>query len=328
MPDDKLKYDVAISFLAEDVSIAQAIHEKLVGGLDVFFFPRNQEELAGTDGLESMRAPFLRESRLNVVVYRPKWGKTRWTAVEEQAIIDSCLNNSFRSIFLYVVENTATLPKWLPENYVYFSSASYALDEAVGAIKARVQERGGEYKPLTPAKKAEMNRAEEEYRQAKSYIASLDGIAQIFSKVRELFEEIRRQCDEVNQAGNDSIEYRVSLKERQIEQNCTLGGPRVGMAVFWYQPYGNLLDKAILGVREFNENIIIPPGHIRITDPEVIHETMYGPDISRAREYGWSPQRGGKGFISSKELASQCVIQILDLMDRDAAGKIGRKSRH
>jgi hypothetical protein len=104
-----------------------------------------------------MRAPFLHESRLNVVVYRPKWGKTRWTAVEEQAIIDSCLNNSFRSI-LYVVENTTTLAKWPPENYVYFSSANYTLDEAVGAIKARVQERGGEYKPLTPTKKAEMGR--------------------------------------------------------------------------------------------------------------------------------------------------------------------------
>jgi hypothetical protein len=326
MPEEKPKYDVAISFLAEDVSIAQAIHDKLVGGLEVFFFPRNQEELAGTDGLESMRAPFLRESRLNVVVYRPKWGKTRWTAVEEQAIIDSCLNNSFRSIFLFVVEKTTILPKWLPENYVYFSSKNYSLDEAIGAIKARVQERGGEYKPLTPGKKAEMNRADEDYRRAKSYMSSTEGMAQIFSKVKELFYEICQQCDNVNKAGHDHVEYRLHIKERDREQTCTIDGPRVGMGISWFQPYGNLLDKAFLGIREFNESLIVPAGHFRMNNPDVLTEIRYDPDVSRAREYGWKPQHGDKGFISSKDLASQCVIQFLDLMNRDADGKIHRDS--
>jgi len=273
------------------------------------------------------RAPFLHESRLNVVIYRPKWGKTKWTAVEEQAIIDSCLNNSFRSIFLYVVEKTSVLPKWLPENHVYFNSDNYVLDEAVGAIKARVQERGGEYKPLTPLKKAEMNRSEEEYRRAKSYMSSIDGMAQIFSKVQELFEEICTQCDAVNQAGHDNIEYRVHIKEREIEQICTLAGPRVGMVVVWHQLMSNSLDRAFLGIREFNENMIIPPGRMRLNNPDVIRETKYDADISRALDYGWKLQRGDKGFISSKELASQCVIQFLDLMDRDASGKVRRTTR-
>jgi len=321
------KYDVAISFLVQDVALAQSLYDKLSVGLDVFFFPHNQEELAGTIGLESMRAPFLHESRLNVVIYRSKWGKTKWTAVEEQAIVDSCLNNSYRSIFLYVVEETTVLPKWLPENHVYFSSANYTLDEAVGAIKARVQERGGEYRPLTPLKKAQMNRSEEEYRRAKSYMSSSEGMAQIFSKVKELFEEISRQCDEVNQAGHDHIEYRVHLKAGEVEQICTLAGPRVGMLVIWYQPISNSLDSAFLGVREFNENMIIPPGHMRLTKPEIIRETKYDAGISRALEYGWVPQRGDKSFIFSKELASQCVIEFLDLMNRDAAGKVRRTSR-
>jgi hypothetical protein len=122
MQENAYKYDVAISFLVEDVAIAQALHDKLAAGLDVFFFPRNQEELAGTDGLESMRAPFLRESRLNVVIYRPKWGKTRWTAVEERAIKESCLDNSYKTVFLYVVEHTSVLPEWVPETFIYFSA--------------------------------------------------------------------------------------------------------------------------------------------------------------------------------------------------------------
>jgi len=70
------KYDVAISFLVQDLTLAQAIRDKLSEGLEVFFFPHNQEELAGTDGLESMRTPFLHESRVNLVLYREKWGNT------------------------------------------------------------------------------------------------------------------------------------------------------------------------------------------------------------------------------------------------------------
>lgn len=55
MSDDP-KYDVAISFLAKDEAIARDLADKLeASGLKVFFFPRNQEELAGTNGIESMR---------------------------------------------------------------------------------------------------------------------------------------------------------------------------------------------------------------------------------------------------------------------------------
>jgi hypothetical protein len=100
------KYDVAISFLVQDISLATALHDRLREGLEVFFFPRSQEELAGTDGLESMREMFRHESRLNVILYRPRWGNTPWTTVEEIAIKESCLENSFKNIFVYVVENT------------------------------------------------------------------------------------------------------------------------------------------------------------------------------------------------------------------------------
>lgn len=137
MTTNTFKYDVAISFLYEDLALAQALKEKVINGLEVFFFPGAQEVLAGTDGLESMREPFRHQSRLNVVLYRPKWGHTPSTAVEEIAIRESCLDNSFRNIFVYVIENTGVLPKWLPDTHVYFSSAYYTLDEAVGAIKAR-----------------------------------------------------------------------------------------------------------------------------------------------------------------------------------------------
>jgi hypothetical protein len=61
--------EVAISFLAADVKTASAIAAGL-GGLDVFFFPDRQEDLAGTDGFETMREPFLRSRVESFVSHR------------------------------------------------------------------------------------------------------------------------------------------------------------------------------------------------------------------------------------------------------------------
>jgi hypothetical protein len=52
------KYDVAISFLAKDEPIAKDLYDRLSEVFKVFYFPHNQEDLVGTNGLESMREPF------------------------------------------------------------------------------------------------------------------------------------------------------------------------------------------------------------------------------------------------------------------------------
>lgn len=53
------EHDVAISFLAKDQQIAGALAERLGESLKLFYYPRAQEQLAGTDGMETMRKPFV-----------------------------------------------------------------------------------------------------------------------------------------------------------------------------------------------------------------------------------------------------------------------------
>jgi hypothetical protein len=52
-------------------------------------------------------------------------------------------------LFFIVLDKTSTLPIWLPGNYVRFNYADFGVEQAVGAIKARVQENGGVLTPLT-----------------------------------------------------------------------------------------------------------------------------------------------------------------------------------
>ena len=96
----------------------------------------------------------------------------------------------------------------------------------------------------------------------------------------------------------------------------------------WFQRYSNTLENAFLIVREFGENMILAPGFVHLERPKAISESKYDADISRAFEYGWTPKQGQKKFLRSKELASQCVIQFLDLINRDRDGKVRRESRY
>src|ERR1035437_5129062 len=208
------KYDVAISFLAKDEEIAAELYASLNKVFEVFFFTKRQESLAGTDGLASMREPFLNDSRIVVVLYRENWGKTKWTAVEETAIKDRGFEHGWDHLFFIALDHESPIPKWLPEHRVRFNYTGFGLVEAIGAIKARVIESGGEYTPLTALKRAQMLQDDEKYRRDKSAMSNLDGIEKIIGKARELFNGIERSCEIIKAKGLDQIRFGTSFNER------------------------------------------------------------------------------------------------------------------
>ncbi len=308
------KYDVAISFLTEDLALASALHDKLCEGLDVFFFPGRQEVLAGTDGLESMREPFL-QSRINLVVYREQWGQTPWTRVEAAAIKDACLENGFENLFFLVVDSTNVFPKWLPRTHVRFNYKDFSLEQAIGAIKARVQERGGQFKPLTAMRRAEIYKADEEFRLEKLGMSSAEGMHKIFENVVLLFGTIEQLCLEINAQGHIQIECGSAVRERDRTQTCVMTDNRVGININWFQQYSNLLDNASLSVREVNGGLILPKDFgLRVywEEPKLIRETKYKPQLSRTGEYGWGKDEKSD-FLSSPVLAERCVIRFMDI---------------
>lgn len=322
MPLENPQYDVAISFLSKDEATAAALYERLSEGLQVFFYPRKQEELAGTDGMESMRKSFFDESRVAVVLYREPWGETPWTRVEETAIKEGCLEHGWERLLFITLDKTSTLPRWLPRTQIRLDYAQYGLEQTEGAIKARVQENGGNPSPLTPLKRAEMLKAAEHYRLDKSRMNSPEGIEAILDSVRELFEEIRQQCADITAQGLMQIRCGIDFRDHQQYQSCGITNGQMGLSVVWNQLYGNSLDHSGLAVREYKGGFPLP-GTIPVRQPRQLTETHYVPDLSLAREYGWREQHGTE-FLSSSNLAKECVIRFMDLVDRDAQGEISR----
>jgi len=329
MRNDNPKFDVAISFLAKDEPIVSALYRELSQTLNVFFFPRKQEDLAGTDGMESMRKPFLDDSRVMVVLYREQWGKTRWTAIEESAVKDACFNGDWKRLFFIALDRVSTVPQWLPEYHVRYNWEDFGFDQVVGAIKARVLDNGGQSTPLTPLKKAELLNADHLYRMDRSRMNTPEGMATILENVKELFKEIEKQCEDVNAHGHLQIRYETEFRERNTYQSCILTDGCVGMIVTWEQQYSNVLDHSGLHVREYNGGLILNSERARrmhLKQPEQIAETEYEPELSHAREYGWKKHGKSTEFITSSALATKCVLQFMDLIDRFATGKIRNRN--
>ena len=320
MPIENPRYDVAISFLSKDEATAAAIYERLNEGLEVFFYPRNQEELAGTDGLESMRTPFLNDSRVTVVLYREPWGKTPWTRVEETAIKEGCLEHGWERLVFVTLDETNELPTWLPLTHVRLNYAQYGTEQAVGAIKARVQQNGGQPSPLSPLKRAEMLKVEDRYRYDKSRLNTAEGIDAILRSLRQLFEGMKQQCADITARGLMQIRCGIDFQENRQYQSCGITNGQMSLSVGWTQVYRSSLEHSGLVVREYKGGFP-PPGAMAFIQPELLNETRYTPDLSRAREYGWREEKGTQ-FISSSDLANSCVIQFMDLVERDARGQI------
>jgi hypothetical protein len=307
------KYDVAISFLSADEATAAALHSSLSVGLEVFFYPRRQEELAGTNGLESMRAPFLSESRIVVVLYRDPWGKTPWTRVEQSAIQDGCLKCGWQRLFFVMLDRASEPPLWLPNAHVRFNYADFGLEQAVGAIKARVQELGGTIAPLTALKRAELSKQETQYLKEKEQLRSPVGREMVGQKATELFSAIESLCAEINASKNATIQ--VASDPR----NCHLRNNRVSLFVTLADPY----SESCLVVREFNNRLAFRGEHLFYPDgePKRLSEKRFLPEMNRARECGWVEDGQPSRFLSSESLADNIVGQFIDLAARADRGE-------
>lgn len=309
-----------MSFLSADEAIASALYNALSNGLEVFFYPRKQEALAGTNGMESMRMPFLEDSRLVVVLYREQWGKTPWTGVEQTAIQERCLSQGWQSLFFMMLDNTSSPPPWLPRTHIRFNYADFGIEQAVGAIKARVQESGGVIKPLSALKRAEMYRNEAEFQNERQQLRSHAGSVNVHEKTAELFGTIKKLCDDINGRGSLRIQFAADERQCHLRHDC------VSLLV----TLSDLYTGPELVVREFdkrlgfgNEMLFYVQGK-----PRLIRESKFLPDINRAGEYGWEEEGYPSKFICSDVLANTIVVQFVDLVERADRGEFRPSDLH
>jgi len=159
-----------------------------------------------------------------------------------------------KSGFKVCALSTDVLPGWLPPYLVRFY-ADFGLEQAVGAIKARVQDQGGKHMPLTAMRKAEIFQADELFRRDKSRMNSKAGIQAIGESVSELFHHIEQKCVDINAKEFLKMQCEISLKEGS--KYCAITNEQVGLAVNWNQPFVNDLSRSALVIREYGFGLIL-----------------------------------------------------------------------
>lgn len=295
-------YDVAISFLAEDEPLAVQLRAALPG-LKVFVYLNHQEELAGTDGLETFRDAFRRQSRVVVVLFRARWGQTRWTGVEENAIKEFCLDGGWNRVVLVALEK-AKPPKWYPETKIYLDYEAFGFEELVGVVKARCLDAGADVRPpsaLDLAKKAaEAERFNDETEcllRNPQPLRDLTGT--LFAAIETRLEAIEREAGLPSLRGSVDGEYSAAFMP---------DGPSIQLLRHWRFGHNN---HAAVGLRLYRGRFMTPleraRGAIQIEKPTEVRRAEL--TLTRALGLGWCWKE--RATVLSSEAAAELVVKML-----------------
>jgi hypothetical protein len=317
-------YDVAISFLSADEPLAVKIHDALCEHLRVFVYFKRQEELAGTDGLESFRQAFLSQSRLVVVLYRDGWGDTRWTRVEEMAIKDRAFNGGWKSLLFVILDDTSTPPSWLPETHIRLHYAHYG-DALIGAIKMRAEELGSILKDETAIEKAKRTQSRESARAERNRLLVNEGASAVKTECEGLRHQLDQKIGEIQpylttirlEHGADSREY-------------VLRTERVSLNFYLYETFP--VTESRLVVKEFDGPLILPKDRGRRAsipgeEPRAISETKFNFDYHEAHGWCWRPHNKREQLLTTAGLSEHLIKRILELHDEFETGKKVRRRR-
>jgi hypothetical protein len=319
-------HDVAISFLVADEMIASEIKFALAG-LNVFFYPHNQEELIGTNGIESMREPFL-SARVNVILFRERYGNTPWTGVELTAIQDSCLKSRYQSLIFVQLDKDDQKPLWLPDTHIRCVLGDFSLEQLVGAIKLRVQERGGQVTKLSPIDVAKRLRADELLRNEEKKLFRDEQFIKTKTHVvvEKLMKNLAAQAQQIcKEAG---FEFGSAFERQGAGFRVVLRYRWVTLEAWWRQVYTNVMEDVALECTELNGLVWLQ--HEQMFErvrPQKLKQTNYYPVLRPGRELRWVEKSKPEQLLADDELVLRLIEQFLSLVHRADSGKIPASGR-
>lgn len=225
-------YDVAVSFLRQDEPLALEIYSSLVESLTVFVYSKKQEELAGTDGLESFREIFRHKSRMVVVLYREGWGQSPWTRIEEAAIKDRFFEEGWDWLLFVMLDDASRPPKWLPETEIRLSYTKYGPVQLLGAIKLRAQKVGAEIRTESALDRALRLEEASRVRTERDQLLMTNGVAAAQSEFNQLGEHLKETVELI---GNKLTTVR--LEGNFVNGEYTLRTEHVSVNAFFRPAY-------------------------------------------------------------------------------------------
>jgi hypothetical protein len=304
------RYDVAISLRAIDAPLAQQLADALAP-LRVFVFTRRQQELAGTNLVETFTDTFARDARLAVILHREGWGESDYTHLEEQAIQNRGLKTRWRGVLLVKLDE-AELPTWYHDHYGYLEYPRYPFDEVVGAIRAHAERLGADRRPETAVEKSlRLARAEQDDRDREEFMRYGAGLQLLRTEVERLFAKLTHDAKRIA-----SLHPELGLGAGSDERRVVLSGPRRSTVGFFERPFANSTEGSCLLVSTWPYRQLLPGMQGYVDNRQPLSRVSYRPVYERDRVLRWEPDNGGRA-LSTDELADEVLLdQVEDSIRR------------
>jgi hypothetical protein len=292
-------YEVAFSFLKEDLDVAQDLSDRLSDRLPTFIYTDRQDEVVGTEAMESFPKVYGTDARIVVILYRPKWGKTDYTRLEENAIRSRLLHQSTDFILLLKLEDGR--PEWYSESAIYCNYHNTKVDVIVGHIEAMVKKRGGQVRPESAEDMAARLRREHDRTQAFEQLYNSErGVV----LANETFNALYARFDERINALQGLVPYSHSAQKRPELHIMHFFNP-VALDFSWKYHFSNSLNDARLVVELSNgqrfDRYSRPGEHV------AYKKECYVFAQNAAGDNGWQVQDHSEPFICSEDLIEQWV---------------------
>jgi hypothetical protein len=307
-------YDVAISFLFRDEPLARQLAD-LLSPANVFVYSKRQETLAGNNGAEEFRDTFRNKTRVVVVLYRPGWGQTAFTRIEEIAIQEYCMDEGWENLMFVQVEE-GPVPKWVPKPHIPFDLQTFPIEQLVGAIKGKLLALGVALRPMTAAEVARQAAARERFDRETHEILIRE--ANVYrDAVLGLFAEVERQVAEIVKEPGWEIVF------GHDQTSCIIFFDRVTLQFLRPIQYVNRLEEAELKIRHFDGRLLTPQERARgmmVIRGEAAEVSREAVSLARDPALGWAWRRGERLFPSQEIVRSA----LTDFIERRTAAMKGR----
>ena len=310
METDEFKYDIAFSFLSKDEDTAQQINDLLSDRCRTFIYADKQKEIAFTDGEETFKRVFSKDARIVAVLFRPEWGNTKWTRIEEEGIRGRAYNQGYDfSTFVSMTERVE-LPDWLPPTRLLFSLPRFGVKGTAAALEARLLDRGGTIHPETIAERGKrLKRSAQVVEEARIFRESETGVKAATTAIKNLVQELGRLATELRDQTGMRFETRAYR-----EDNYVVRSPRAVLSFHWWCYYANTLSDSYLTVK-FSDHVPQMPGTFSSYETIRTFETMkYGFRLLSPSRPGWVH---GETEIPAENMAEYLMNRLMHHDDKE-----------
>lgn len=306
MREDRFRYDVAFSFLKKDEEFACRINDLLRDRVETFFPPREEQVIAGADDREIYNEVLASQAWIVVLLYREGWGKTPETRMEESVLRNRAHEESYDFILAIPLETPSSIPKWLPKRQIWVGLDRWGIEGAASVIEARVQQAGGtlfKETPLECAGRVEREIALEEAR--RKFFYSEQGVISAETELLRVFDEIENVSEEIGERNP-----RMVPRTERNETHLVMSTRGFSLELDWFLEKSNTLEGSFLHLNLWKGVISI--SGVGFEKPRVLEKLKLIFDRSSTGEFGWRRSKGNTTFLSSMELAEECVRILLD----------------